>query len=93
MIDSSPVFRRSIFTVEVIVETVNLTTSEHEKQAYWVGKNLMDNKTPPTTAFVSYIVRDQKGNIVQFAGNGAQASPETLELIEGLLKKLTNSKS
>lgn len=91
MIDSS--FRRSILTVEVIVETTNLSFSEHEKQTYWVGRNLMDNKTPPTTAFVCYIIRDQKGNIIQFSGNGAKASPETLELIEGLLKVVPTNKS
>ena len=77
--------RRTIRTVKVVVETVDLPQAEHDKIVTWAGDNILKANRYMERGFVSTIVYDEDGNVVMYGGYGHQVTAETKEIIDDLV--------
>lgn len=82
---SQPESRRTIRTVKVVVETVDLPQSDHDRIVTWASQNILRANQYMERGFVSTIVYDEEGNVIMFGGNGHQVTPETKEIIDDLV--------
>jgi hypothetical protein len=77
--------RRSRFTIELVVETTDLTQERHEQQCRWLYRNMLSTNSDMRDTFYVAAVRDSDGRLIEFTGAGrGSPSNEIRKIIDDL---------